>query len=164
MTRRTPARPRSTSARRKPAQALPSSLPAASSSPRIRRSPVAATPTATSAAMLTTSSGVADLDVRRVEEEVRIALLGKRAMAERVDLGVEGSADPADLAPGEVGDPERLDEVLHPAGADAGHVGLLDDRQEGPLGPPTGLEEGWEVGAIANLGDRQADRADPGVP
>ena len=87
--------------------------------------------------MLTTRATVADLDVRRVEEQIRIALVGQRAAAERGDLGVEGGADPADLAAAHRGDAE----VLHLAGADARDVGLLDDRPEGPLGPSPRLEE-----------------------
>ena len=42
---------------------------------------------------------LADLDVRRVEQEVRVALVGERAAPEGGDLGVERGADPADLAP-----------------------------------------------------------------
>jgi hypothetical protein len=107
---------------------------------------------------------VADLDVRGIEKQVRIALVGERAAPEGGDLGIEGGADPAHLAPGEVRDPERFDEVLHPAGADAGHVRLLDDREEGPLGPPSWLEQAREVRAVVDLGDREPDRADAGVP
>jgi hypothetical protein len=36
-------------------------------------------------------------------------------MAERLNLGIEGGTDPADLTLAEGGDPEGLDEVLHPA-------------------------------------------------
>jgi len=75
---------------------------------------------------------VADLDVRGVTEQVRIALVGERAGPEGGDLGVERGTDPAHLAPRQVRDPERLDEVLHPAGADARDIRFLDDREEGP--------------------------------
>ncbi len=86
-------------------------------------------------------AAVADLDVRRVEEETGIALVGERAGAEGGDLGIERCTDPADLAAVHRGDAEGLDEGLDPAGADAGDVRLLDDRQEGPLGPSPRLKE-----------------------
>lgn len=109
-------------------------------------------------------AGLADLDIRGVEPQVRIALVGQRAVAERLDLGVERGADAADLAPAERGDAERVDEVLDPARADAQHVGLLDDRQEGPLGPPARFEQRREVRPVADPRDGQFERAHPGVP
>ncbi len=107
---------------------------------------------------------LADLDVRGVEPQVRVCLVGQRAAAERLDLGVEGGADRADLALRHRGDPERVDEVLDPARADPEHVCLADHGQERPLGPPPRLEERWEVRAVADPRDRQLERADPGVP
>ena len=77
---------------------------------------------------------VADLGIRGVEEQVRIALVGQRAGSEDGHLIIERGADPADLAAAHRGDAEGLDKVLHPARADAGHVRLQDDRREGPLG------------------------------
>ena len=65
-------------------------------------------------------------------ECTRIALIGERARPEGGDLDVERGTDPAHLAPRQVRDPERLDEVLHPAGADARDIRFLDDREEGP--------------------------------
>ena len=85
-------------------------------------------------------------------------------MAERLHLGIERRADAADLALRERGDAERLDQILHAAGRDTQHVRLLDHREEGPLGAPTGLEEAREVAAVADAGDGQIDRAGPRVP
>jgi len=82
----------------------------------------------------------------------------------RAWLSVEGGADPGDLAAADAGDPEGFDEILDPAGADAGDVRLLDDGEERPLGPPARLEEAREVAAVADLGDREADRPHAGIP
>jgi hypothetical protein len=82
----------------------------------------------------------------------------------RAWLSVEGGADPGDLAAADAGDPEGFDEILDPAGADAGDVRFLDDGEERPLGPPARLEEAREVAAVADLGDREADRPHTGIP
>jgi hypothetical protein len=47
---------------------------------------------------------------RRVEEQIRIALLGQRAAPEGLNLGIEGDAHPADLASADRGDPQGVDE------------------------------------------------------
>ena len=44
------------------------------------------------------------------------------------------------------------------------HIGLLDHRRQRLLGQPRGLQEGWEVGALAELRDRQLDAPDPRLP
>ncbi len=85
-------------------------------------------------------------------------------MAEGLHLGVERGADAADLALRERGDAERLDEVFHPARADPQHVGLLDHREQRPLGASTGLQEAREVAAVAHARNGQLDRPDTGVP
>jgi hypothetical protein len=51
-----------------------------------------------------------------------------------------------------------------PASRDAEHMRLLDDREEGPLGPPPRLEERGEVRAVADPRDRQVQGAHSGVP
>jgi hypothetical protein len=102
--------------------------------------------------------------VRGVEPEIRVPRVREGPAAERLDLAVEGRADPGDLALADALDAQGPDEVVHPAGADPGHVRLLDDREQGPLGPPPRLEQGREVRAVADARDRELDRADPGVP
>jgi hypothetical protein len=67
---------------------------------------------------------LAHLQVRRVEPQVGIALVGERSAAEALDLGVQRRAHAADLALAERRDPERLDEVLHPACRDTVDVRL----------------------------------------
>jgi hypothetical protein len=58
--------------------------------------------------------------------------------------------------------------LLHqPVDLARGHAvdrGLLDDRDQGLLGPPARLQEAREVAALAELGDGQLDLADPGIP
>jgi len=59
---------------------------------------------------------------------------------------------------------QLLDQPVDLSGRHAVHVGLLDDRDQGLLSSPAGLEEAGEVGALAQLGDGQLDLTDPGVP
>jgi hypothetical protein len=107
---------------------------------------------------------LADLDVRRVEPDVRVGDLAERSGPERLDLGVERGAHPADLALADALDPEGPHQVVDPARADPAEVGLLDDREEGPFRPPPGLEQGREVRPVADPRDGQLDRPDPGIP
>jgi hypothetical protein len=97
-------------------------------------------------------------------EQIRTALVGERAAPQGGHLGVEGYTDPSDLAAAHRGDPEGLDEVLHPARADAGDVGLLEERKGGSLGLSPRFERAREVRIVADLRNREADRADLGVP
>jgi len=84
---------------------------------------------------------LAHLHVGRVEPEVGIGLARERAGTEGLDLGIERGADAADLALADVRDAECFDEILDPSGADTEHVGLLHHCEQGPLGPPAGLDE-----------------------
>jgi hypothetical protein len=61
------------------------------------------------------STAVADLHIGGIEPQVGIALSRERAVAECLDLDIEGSTDPAHLTLAQRGDPEGLDEVLDPA-------------------------------------------------
>src|SRR6266852_9519481 len=107
---------------------------------------------------------LADLDVRGVQPEIGIRLVAELPLTEGLDLGVERGADPADLALADRGDAERVDEILDPAGRHAQDIRLLDDREEGPLGAPPGLEQAREIRAVADPRDRQLKGAHPGVP
>ena len=106
----------------------------------------------------------ADLEVRGVQPQIGIRLVGERATPEGRDLGVERRADPGHLALADRGDAQGPDEVVDPPCGNAQHVCLLDDRQQGPLGPAPRLEERGEVRAVADPRDRQLDRPHPGVP
>lgn len=44
------------------------------------------------------------------------------------------------------------------------HVGFLDHRHQRLLRHPAGFEKTRKVGALAQLGDAQFDRADAGLP
>jgi hypothetical protein len=111
-----------------------------------------------------TRAAITDLQVRRVEPEVGIRLIGERAGTERLDLGIERGTHAAHLALGHRGDAEGLDEILHPPRADPDHVRFLHHREEGAFGASPGFEQAREVAAIPDPRDRQVDRADAGIP
>jgi hypothetical protein len=79
----------------------------------------------------------------------------QRPLAEHPDLLVQPLAQPGDLVLGQPGDAQLLHQPIHPPGADAADPGLLDDRDQGLLGPPARFQEAREVGALAQPGDRQ---------
>src|SRR5699024_3606810 len=59
---------------------------------------------------------------------------------------------------------EGLHELVHAAGGDTGEVAVRDDRDQGRFGAFGPLEQpSGEVGAVAELGDGDVDRADAGV-
>jgi hypothetical protein len=60
--------------------------------------------------------------------------------------------------------PQLLDQPVDLAGGDAVDIGLLDDGDQGLLGPPARRQEGREVAAGAQPGDGQLQLPDPGVP
>ncbi len=107
---------------------------------------------------------LAGLEARGVEPEVRERGVRERPAAEPLDLRVEGRARPADLAPADALDPQRPDQVVDPAGADARHARLPGDREQGPLGAAARIEQGREARAVAHARHRQVDRPHPRVP
>ena len=56
------------------------------------------------------------------------------------------------------------DQVVDGAGRDPMDIGLLDDREQGSLGPSAGLEQRGEVAAVADAWDGQVDRAHTRAP
>jgi len=107
---------------------------------------------------------LAALQRERVHPHVRVGALVERPGAEGLHDLVERLRELGDLGLGDAGDPERLDQSVDPSGGHALHVALGHDLDERPLGSATRLEEPpWEVGAFAELGDGQLDRAGPGV-
>ncbi len=72
-------------------------------------------------------------------------------------------AELGDRAPGDAGEPHGLDQLVHPAGRDAADPGLLDHRHQRLLAGLPGLQEGREVGPLAQLGDAELQGAQPGV-
>ena len=62
-------------------------------------------------------------------------------------------------------DAQGLDQPLHPTGGNACQIGLSDHGYQSPFRPPPRLQQPpGEIAALAQLGDDQADTADPGVP
>jgi hypothetical protein len=106
---------------------------------------------------------VAHLDERGVQPHVRVRA-DQRPRSEAGDLGVQLLAEPAHLALADARHPQRLDQVVDPARADAVHVGFLDHRQQGALGPPPRLQQAREEAPIAHPRHRQLDRPDARVP
>ncbi|MGY4299186.1 hypothetical protein ACVWXN_007281 [Bradyrhizobium sp. i1.4.4] len=58
----------------------------------------------------------------------------------------------------------RLHQIVHRAGRDTLHVGFLHHGGERLLGHAARLQEAREVGALAQLGNAQFDRAGAGLP
>ncbi len=68
-----------------------------------------------------------------------------------------------DLRLGDAGHSERLDKVIDLARRHTLDPGFLDDGGECLLRRLARLQEGREVGALAQLGDLQVQRAEPGI-
>ena len=106
---------------------------------------------------------LARLQVSRVDPQIGPGALdgaGEEGIHPLVDL----RAQPRDLALGDAGRAHGLDEVVHGPGRDPVDVGLLDHGRERLLGRAARLEEGREVGALAQLGDGEVDPACSRVP
>ena len=97
------------------------------------------------------------LDVGGVDEHVgELALEGP--VAERLELGVELSADPRHLGLGDAAvGPQRLDQVVDLAGADTVDVGLHHHCEQGPVDPPAPLEDRREEAPGPQLRDLDGD-------
>ena len=166
MTRRTPWRPRSTSERMKAGQAralVVARRRARGPGPAAR--PIMATPVATRAAMDTTRPCLADLEVRRVEPDIRDTPRRERAAPEGRDLGVERGADPAHLAAADPGDARGPRRDRRPGGSR--HPGRRPPGRPraGPARPAAAARAGdGKYDAVADPRDREIDRAHAGVP
>ncbi len=105
-------------------------------------------------------AAVVGLDIGGVEEEVREADMVEASLAEGAHDRIELGADPRHFALADPGlDAQGGDEVIDLARADPVDVGLHDDRPQCPVDAPAGFEQGWEEGALAELGDAQLDIA-----
>jgi hypothetical protein len=98
-----------------------------------------------------------------VQPQVRVGAF-QGPLAEDADLLIQAAAQPGDLVLGHALQAHLLDQPVDLAGRNPIDIGLLDDRDQGLLGAPARLQERREVAALAQLGDGQLDRADPGVP
>src|SRR3954466_1587439 len=157
----TPRRPRSASERRNPFQNT-SASEAPVATPSTSRRPSVFTPTAIIVGR-DDAAALARLHVGGVDPEVWPLAL-ERAGEEGVYSAIDLLDQPADLALGDARPTHRLDQVIDRPGGDAVDVGLLDHRRERLLRGAPGLQEGGEVAAAAQPGDRQLDPARPGLP
>src|SRR5207247_993946 len=108
------------------------------------------------------AAAVADLEVGRVKPEIG-PLAVDRPVEESADPFINVLAELGDLALRDAGQPHRLDQFVDPPGRDAADPSLLDYRDQRLLGGLARLKEGREVRTLAQLGDAQAQRAEPGV-
>jgi len=105
----------------------------------------------------------ADLHIRRVQpDEGPVAL--QRPVQKGLHALIDVLAQAADLALRDAGHAHGLDQVVDGTRRDARHVGLLDHRDQRLLRRAPRLQEGREVGALAQLGDAQIDGAGPRLP
>ena len=107
-------------------------------------------------------AAVADLQVGRVQPQVG-PLAFQRAGEEGVHALVDVLAQLGDGALRDAGQAHRLHQLVHAPGRDAADPRLLDDGDQRLLAHLPGLEEGREVGALAQLRHPQLERAEPGV-
>ena len=110
-------------------------------------------------------AALADLHGQRVGgDECEGAGLVQGAVAELLDVLVQRLRHPADLRLRQTVDAQGLHELIHPTRGDTGEIAVRDDRDQGGLGALAALEKPLgEVGAGAELGDSDVDRADAGV-
>jgi hypothetical protein len=101
---------------------------------------------------------------QRVDPQQRVGAGVQRPVAPGVDQLIQLGADPRDLRLGDLLDAHRPGDLIDPPGRHALHVAGHDHTGQRPLGPPAWLQDRGEEAAGAQLGNRQLDRADPGVP
>jgi hypothetical protein len=94
------------------------------------------------------------LAVGGVHEDVGEGLAGQRPVPEGRDLGVQISADAADLRLGDAAvRPQSPDEVVNLAGAHPVQIGLHHHREQGLVNPPAALQQRGEERPGPQLGD-----------
>jgi len=98
-----------------------------------------------------------DLLVQGVDPEERI-LFGQGPGPKIGNLGVELLVELRDLGGGDVLDAHRSGQPLDLPGRDPVNEGLLHDRDERLLGPPSLRDEEWDVAALPDLGHEKIDR------
>ena len=109
-------------------------------------------------------TALADLHRQRIRRQERVGPLVERSGAEVGDLGVQLAGHHTDLGLAQPGDPELLDQLLHPPGRHPQQVAGGDHTDQGPLGPLPAFQQPLrEIGALPQLRNRQLDRAGPGV-
>ena len=104
------------------------------------------------------AAALADLEVGGVEPEIG-PLAVQRPVEEGVDPLVDVFAQLGDLALRDAGEAHRLHQLVNPPRRHAADPGFLDHRDERLLGGLARLQEGREVGTLAQFRDAQAERA-----
>ena len=132
--------------------------------PRTSRNPSALTPVATMTAILMTRPPSRTFIVSASAATNVYGPVVQRPFAEVADQLVELAGHHRDLRLRQTGDPQRLHQPVHPPGRDPEQVAGRDHRGQRCLGPAASLEQPLgEVGALAQLGDRDVEGPDPGV-
>jgi hypothetical protein len=108
------------------------------------------------------AAAVTDLQIRGVEPEIQPFALDW-PVEKGIDALVNLAAELADLALGNAAHPHRLHQFVDLAGRYALDPGLLDDRDQCPLGGLARLQEGREITAAPQLRDLQFQRPQPGL-
>jgi hypothetical protein len=107
---------------------------------------------------------LADLDHQGVQPHKGIRAGVQRPVAPRGNDLIELGAHPGDLRLADPIQPHRAGDVVDPPGRHTLHITLSHHRGQRPLGPPTWFQDRRQIAALAHPGDRQLDRAGPGVP
>lgn len=108
-------------------------------------------------------AALAELEIRRIDPEIRPFTLDRPGQ-EGVDPFVDLADRSADLAYGDATRPHGADQIIDRSCGNPLHIGLLDHRQQRLFRRLARLEEGWKVATLAQLRDRQSDRARPRAP
>ena len=105
-----------------------------------------------------------DLHRQRIDphKQIRAGVQGPAAPGRH--QFVQLAADPRHLRLGDPLQAHRAGQVIDPPGRPPFHITLHHHRGQRPLGPPARLQQRREVAALPQLGDRQLNRPDPGVP
>ncbi len=99
-----------------------------------------------------------------VPPDVGVGTAVQRPAQETLHHFIQLLADARHLAAGDAVAAQGLDQVIHPTGGHALHVGLLDHRQQSLLAAPPWFQQAGEVAAFAQLGNVPLHGADPGIP
>jgi hypothetical protein len=108
------------------------------------------------------AAAIADLEIGRVEPKIR-PLAVDRPVEESIDPFIDILAELGNLALRNASQAHRLDQFVDPPGRDAADPGFLDHSDQRLLSGLARLQKRREVRTLAQLGDAQAERAEPGV-
>ena len=90
-----------------------------------------------------------------VQPDVGIRATVQGPTQETLHHFIQLHADARHLAAGDAVAAQSLDQIIHPPGGDALHIGLLDDGQQSLLAAPPRFQQAGEVAAFPQLGNMQ---------